>query len=75
MFILENSSYRPEIRDSDTRTVPGDEDIFAIRNADDTYTIYIPYFGISEKVDSLEHYAKIKVYSSKEEYNEAIQNP
>lgn len=75
LFILENSSYRQEIRESSTRTVPSDEDFFAIQNENDTYTIYIPSLGISENVDSLEHYEGIKVYSSKEEYNETIQNP
>lgn len=70
LFILENSSYRQEITESDIRTVPSDEDFFAIRNSDGTFTIYIPCMGISENVTTLEHYKGITIYSSEEEYKE-----
>jgi len=75
MFIFENSSYRQTIRESDTYTVPSDNDCFAIPNDDSTYTIYFPRWGYNETVDSLEHYPEIKVYSSKEEYYKVTQNP
>lgn len=75
LFIFENSSYRQTIRESDTYTVPSDNDCFAIKNSDSTYTIYFPSWGYNETADSLDHYPKIKVYSNKEEYNETIQNP
>lgn len=75
MLILENSNFEQDITESDRYTTPRDNDCFAIQNDDDTYTIYLPSLGITEVVDSLELYPKIKVYSSKEEYTEAIQNP
>lgn len=74
-FILENSNFEQNITESDRYTTPRDDDCFAIQNDDGTYTIYLPSLGIDEVVDSLELYPKIKVYSSKEDYNEAIQNP
>lgn len=74
LFILENSSYRQEITESDIYVIQND-DCFAVQNDNGTYTIYIPSLGISEHIDSLEHYEGIKIYSSKEEYNETIQNP
>ena len=75
LFILENSTFEQKITESDRYTTPRDDDIFAIQNDDNTYTIYLPSLGINEVVDSLELYPKIKVYSNKEEYNETIQNP
>lgn len=75
LVIYENSSYEQEINVSDAYVVPGNDDCFAIQNDDGTYTIYIPSLGIAEVFDSLENHNGIKVYSSKEEYNEAIQNP
>ena len=75
LFILENSSYEQKITESDNFTTPRDDDCVAIQNDDGTYTIYLSSFGLCETVDSLEYYAGITVYSSEEEYNEAIQNP
>ena len=75
LVIFENSSYRQEFKESDVYTLPDDYDCFAIQNDDGTYTVYYPGWGISETVDSLGYYEGIKVYSSKEEYYEAIQNP
>lgn len=74
LVILENSVYEQEITESEAYVTP-DDDCFAIQNDDGTFTIYLPSWGISETVDSLEHHNGIKVYSSKEEYDEAIQNP
>lgn len=75
LFIWENSTYGQEICESDAYITPRDEDCFAIRNEDGTYTVYIPTMGIDETVDSLEYYPKIKVYSTKEEYDKAIGKP
>lgn len=75
LVIFENSSYRQEIKESDIYTLPYDNDCFAIQNPDGTYTVYYPNLGVYETVDYLEYYDGIKVYSSKEEYDEAIQNP
>lgn len=75
MVILENSSYRQEIEESEDYIAPKDDDCFAIQNDDGTYTVYFPSWGIDETVDSLEYYEGIKVYSSKEEYDETIQSP
>ena len=74
LFIWENSTYGQEICESDTYITPHDEDCFAIRNDDDTYTIYFSGWGYSETADSLEHFPRIKVYSSIEDYNSAISN-
>lgn len=74
LYIFENSNYIPEINEADTYITPRDDDCFAIQNDDGTYTIYLSGLGINETVDSLEYYKGIKVYSSKEEYAEAIQN-
>lgn len=73
LVIFENSSYKQEIKD--TYTVSDDYDCFAIQNDDGTYTVYYPEWGLSETVDFLEYYDGIMIYSSKEEYDEAIQNP
>lgn len=75
LVILENSVYEREITESDAYVTPSDDACFAFQNDDGTYTIYFPSWGIGETVDSLEHYSQIKVYSSKEEFDEAIQNP
>lgn len=75
LIILENSTYGQEIKEDETYVTPRDDDCFAIQNDDDTYTIYLPSLGINETVVSLEQYEGIKVYSSKEEYINAIQNP
>ena len=75
LVIFENSSYGQEIKESDVYTLPDDYDCLAIQNADGTYTVYYPSLGVSETVDFLGYYDRIKVYSSKEEYDEAIQNP
>lgn len=75
LFILENSSYRQEITESDVFAVPSDKDLFAIQNEDGTYTIYFPSWGYNETTQSLENYPKIKVYSSKDEYDASNQNP
>lgn len=75
LFILENSTYGQEIREDNTYVTPRDYDCFAIQNDDGTYTIYLPSLGINETVVSLEQYEGIKVYSNKEEYKDAIQNP
>ena len=75
LVIYENSCYDQTINASDAYIVPENDDCFAIQNDDGTYTIYLPSLGITETVDSLEYHNGIKVYSSREEYNEAIQNP
>ena len=74
LIIFENNTYMQEFTESDIYVTPID-DCIAFQNDDGTYTIYFPSWGIGEIVDSLEQYPKIKVYSSKEEFEEAIQNP
>ena len=74
LVIFENNTYLQEFTESEIYVTPND-DCIAFQNDDGTYTIYFPSWGIGEIVDSLEQYPKINVYSSKEEFDEAIQNP
>lgn len=76
LIIFENSSYRDEIMESNAIVLPSGDNCYAIQNEDGTYTVYIQIQNDSyaDIVDSLDYYSEIKVYSSQEEYNEAIQS-
>ncbi len=73
LIIFENSSYTPEITESESYVVPEDTNTYAIFNADGTYTVYLFDGRCTEIVDSLEYYPDIAVYSSKEEHDETVQ--
>lgn len=70
LFIFENCSYDSLYQESDAYIVPDEENCYAIENPDGTYTVYFVDWDFPERVDSLEHYHGIEIYSSEEEYHE-----
>lgn len=73
LIVFENSSYAPEITESESYIQPERTNSYAVLNADGTYTIYLFDERYTEIVDSLEYYSDIIVYSSKEEHDETVQ--
>lgn len=75
LVIFENASFRQLAAESENYILPEDSDNngYAIQNADGTYTIYLFDSRYVEIIDSLEFYPDVVVYSSKEEYDEAVQ--
>lgn len=75
LVIFENASYIYFPEDSENYIFPEEfaDDGYAIRNADGTYTVYLLNGRCTDVVESLEFYPGIVVYSSKEEYDETVQ--
>lgn len=75
LVIFENASYMYLPMESGNYVLPEEsaDSGYAIQNADGTYTIYLFDGRYTEVIDSLDFYPEVVVYSSKEEYDEAVQ--